>query len=111
MDEGGAVLVWGPVIAWMVMWSALLAWHVDDAGITYAYAHNAAEGLGFRAHAAAAPVEGFSNPAWTLVLTGASLLGVKVHVASKVLQCLLGVGTLVLLHRVVLRVGGERSEA
>ena len=50
-DEGGAFLVWGPVIAWLVMWSALLAWHVDDAAITYAYARNAAKlSEEFRAH-------------------------------------------------------------
>ncbi|GGL03281.1 hypothetical protein [Nocardia jinanensis] len=43
-------------------------WIVDDAGITFAYARSAAEGLGPVLQPGAAPVEGFSNPTWLFVL-------------------------------------------
>jgi hypothetical protein len=43
-------------------------WLIDDAGITFAYARNLAAGHGLVAQPGAAPVEGFSNPAWTLLL-------------------------------------------
>lgn len=92
------------------MWGALLGWHVDDAAITYAYAANAAEGLGFRATASAPLVEGFSNPAWTLLLTAFAALGVPVLVASKALQALLGAATLLLVHHVTVLAGGDRAE-
>ncbi|NUS93565.1 MAG: hypothetical protein HOQ36_14365 [Nocardia sp.] len=43
-------------------------WIVDDAGITFAYARSAAEGLGPVLQPGAAPVEGFSNPTWLFIL-------------------------------------------
>ncbi|MEU1984389.1 hypothetical protein [Nocardia sp. NPDC019395] len=43
-------------------------WIVDDAGITFAYARSAAEGLGPVLQPGAEPVEGFSNPTWLFVL-------------------------------------------
>ncbi len=44
------------------------AWLIDDAGISIAYATNLANGLGLVAQPGAAPVEGYSNPSWVLVL-------------------------------------------
>jgi hypothetical protein len=43
-------------------------WLIDDAGISFAYARNLAAGLGFVAQAGQTPVEGFSNPLWTLLV-------------------------------------------
>lgn len=48
---------------------------VDDAAITFAYARSLAEGLGPVLAAGAPPVEGFSNPTWTVLLAIARLLG------------------------------------
>jgi hypothetical protein len=43
-------------------------WLVDDAGISFAYARNLARGHGLVSQPGVAPVEGFSNPLWTLAL-------------------------------------------
>jgi hypothetical protein len=53
----------------LVCHAALLAdWVIDDAGISFAYARNLANGAGFVSQPGAEPVEGFSNPLWTLSL-------------------------------------------
>lgn len=43
-------------------------WIVDDAGISFAYARNAAAGHGLVAQPGVPPVEGFSNFAWVMIL-------------------------------------------
>jgi hypothetical protein len=48
---------------------------IDDAGISFQYARNFARGNGFRYHAEFEPVEGFSNPLWTLVLSAGFFFG------------------------------------
>ncbi len=53
----------------LVFHAAPLAhWVIDDAGISFAYARNAADGAGLVSQPGAEPVEGFSNPLWTLGL-------------------------------------------
>ncbi|MGW5382656.1 hypothetical protein [Nocardia sp. NPDC003963] len=67
---------WPAPVAAVVGGAVLLGWRateygnwiVDDAGITFAYARSAAAGLGPVLQPGAAPVEGFSNPTWLLVL-------------------------------------------
>ena len=54
-------------------------WIVDDAAITFAYARSIAEGLGPVAQPGVAPVEGFSNPTWTVLLAAGRLLGLFDH--------------------------------
>lgn len=51
------------------------AWIVDDAGISMAYAQNLADGRGLVAQPGAGRVEGYSNPAWVLLLAGLFGLG------------------------------------
>jgi hypothetical protein len=51
-------------------------WIIDDAGISFAYAFNAADGHGLVAQPGASPVEGFSNP--LLVMLFAVLAGLGV---------------------------------
>lgn len=43
---------------------------VDDAAITFAYARSISDGLGPVVAPGAEPVEGFSNPTWTALLSG-----------------------------------------
>ena len=71
-----------------IAWSALVMgiqgarlgrWIVDDAGISFAYARNLAEGHGPVVQAGAAPVEGYSDPTWVAVLTIGRLLGLFDH--------------------------------
>ena len=50
-------------------------WIVDDAGLTFAYARSLASGHGAVLQPGAAPVEGFSDPAWVAVLTVGRWLG------------------------------------
>ncbi|ASR37554.1 hypothetical protein BAY61_23975 [Prauserella marina] len=50
-------------------------WIIDDAAITFAYARSFADGLGPVVQAGAEPVEGFSNPTWTVLLTLGKWLG------------------------------------
>src|SRR5690349_4263604 len=47
----------------------------DDAYITYRYAENLATGHGLVFNAATAPVEGYSNLSWIIVLAGLARLG------------------------------------
>jgi hypothetical protein len=56
--------------------AALGAWQVDDAGITFAYARNLASGHGLVSQPGLAPVEGFSNPLWTLLVAAMWKAGV-----------------------------------
>jgi hypothetical protein len=52
-------------------------WLIDDAGISLAYARNLAQGYGLTAQPGVPPVEGFSNPLWTLVLAGFAFGGAR----------------------------------
>lgn len=54
-------------------------WIVDDAGITFAYARSVASGAGPVLQPGAAPVEGYSNPAWLAVLVAGRWLGLFDH--------------------------------
>jgi hypothetical protein len=49
--------------------SVLGSWIVDDSGISFSYARNLAEGQGLVAQPGAAPVEGFTNFLWVLILS------------------------------------------
>lgn len=50
-------------------------WLIDDAGVSFAYARNLAAGHGLVSQPGAAPVEGFSNPACTVLLAALSAAG------------------------------------
>ncbi len=49
--------------------SFLSGWIIDDAGITYAYARNLADGYGLVSQPGVTPVEGYSNFLWLLLIT------------------------------------------
>ncbi len=77
-------------------WHATLTgnWIVDDAGITFAYAKNLAQGHGITAQPGMAPVEGYSNPLWMLILSLAHFLRVfHVVLTPKIISGLCFLGT------------------
>ncbi|MBI5487561.1 MAG: hypothetical protein HY905_09525 [Deltaproteobacteria bacterium] len=82
--------------AWNV-WSVYGGSTVDDAGITYAYAHNVAAGDGFRMTPGEAPTEGFSNPLQVLLLVPVALVANDLDPASKALNIGLAAAALGLL--------------
>ncbi len=43
-------------------------WLIDDAGISFAYARNLAQGHGLVPQPGVAPIEGYSNPLWVFLL-------------------------------------------
>ncbi|ATL28161.1 hypothetical protein [Streptomyces formicae] len=86
--DGAAVAAGGALIA--LHGSLLGRWVVDDAAITFAYARSIDEGLGPVQQAGAAPVEGYSNPAWLGLLVVGRRLGLFDH------RAVLGVPDLIL---------------
>ncbi|MGW5716922.1 hypothetical protein ACWEVP_12225 [Amycolatopsis sp. NPDC003865] len=54
-------------------------WLIDDAAITFAYSRNVADGLGPVLQPGVAPVEGYSNPTWMLLLALGKLAGLFDH--------------------------------
>jgi hypothetical protein len=96
----------GGVLRWLTLASLLLYagnaaawwWYInDDAGITFTYARNLAEGHGLIYNLGDPPVEGYSNPLWLLLLTAAHLGGVEIMTAAKVLGLLCGGACLLVL--------------
>ena len=61
-------LVWilVPFAAYVGLVALLGDWIIDDAGISFAYARNLAEGHGLVSQPGRVPVEGFSNFLWVL---------------------------------------------
>lgn len=82
----------------------LWQWQVDDAGITFAYARNLAEGYGLVSQPGCPPVEGYSNPAWMFLCAALMKLGLFQPAASaKVLAGACVLGTLILVERLLSR--------
>ena len=52
-------------------------WYVEDAAISFAFAHNAAMGEGFVGYPGGERVEGFSNPTWTVLLAAGERFGLS----------------------------------
>ncbi|WP_329050506.1 hypothetical protein OG738_01335 [Amycolatopsis sp. NBC_01488] len=83
-------------------------WLIDDAAITFAYSRNVADGFGPVLQPGAAPVEGYSNPTWMLLLALGKLVGLFDHgtlfgvsdqiLFPKALALACCVGVLVLFH-------------
>ena len=94
-----AVLTAAAILALYFLASYLLVWDlgpVDDAFITFRYAHHlaAGEGLAFNP---GERVEGYSSLSWTLLLALGDALGLDLPDLSRALGLALGAGTLLLL--------------
>lgn len=82
------------IAAFLVHYAIYSWWFVEDAAISFSYARNAADGLGFVTYAGGERVEGFSNPTWTLLLTLFQALGVTPFITAKLLGAAFGAMTL-----------------
>ncbi|HRX87491.1 MAG TPA: hypothetical protein P5572_20895, partial [Phycisphaerae bacterium] len=85
------------VAAALSMW-----WYVDDdAGISFTFARNLADGHGLIFNPGEPPVEGYSNPLWVALLAGARLAHLDIILTAKVLGLACGVLGLLVLWRAV----------
>jgi len=106
MSERAKWLSW----AWLVVllpfgWLVHRFLHlIDDAYISFRYAHHLAEGIGLRYNFDGVPVEGFSNPLWVIVLAAAEVLGVPPTTSSLVLGIACSVTLLFVFQRFATRV-------
>ncbi len=81
----------------------------DDAGITYAYAENLADGNGLGQLYPNAPrVEGYSNFLWLLLLAGGAHAGISPLVFSKVLGLALTLGSVMLVNQLARNLVSDR---
>jgi hypothetical protein len=77
-------------------------WYVDDdAGISFTFARNLADGHGLIFNAGEPPIEGYSNPLWVFALAGARLVGVDIVTAAKMLGLVFGVMCLLVMWPIV----------
>jgi len=76
---------------------------IEDAGITFAFARNLAEGEGLVPYINGERIEGYSNPLWTFLIAGFHLLGVSPWTSSKLLGAVFGVLTLPLVYGIAKR--------
>ena len=104
---------------WMILGVAgvVLLWHslrynfvTDDAYISFVYSRNFAEHgeLAFN-YPDAAPVEGYTNFSWTVLLGLILKLGITPEVSSRVLGTLCALGTLAVAMKTMERAFGNRS--
>ncbi len=76
-------------------------WIVDDAGITFAYSRNLADGYGIVAFPGHMPEEGYSSTLWMLMLAAAHVFGLPIPPTAKILSSLFGAATLALALQLV----------
>lgn len=88
----------------MVGLGAWFAWVGDDAFIAFRYGRNLAEGYGFVFNPSdTAPVEGFTQLAWILIVAGVEWLGVEVVAGTRVIELGIAVGLVWYWSRVAVR--------
>lgn len=95
-----ALVLLAPFAVYLAGVALLGDWIIDDAGISYAYARNAAAGHGLVSQPGRPPVEGFSNFLWVALLMPLFTLRVFEPVfVVKALSALLVLGALALVQR------------
>ncbi len=83
------------------MWT-LAPFTVDDAYISFRYAHNLADGHGL-VYNVGQRVEGYTNFSWTVLLALGMKLGIDPHVVSKGFGAAFALATLVVVYRLAQR--------
>ena len=102
-----------PLLVALALYAAHAAlffwWLIDDAGITYAYARNLANGFGLVSQPGMPPVEGFSNALWTLMVSALYAVGAfHLPLTPKLLGFLLVAAALALIWRDLTARGATR---
>lgn len=96
IDLGRWVLI--STIALYAAAALSLWWYVDDdAGISFTFARNLAEGRGLTYNPGDPPVEGYSNPLWVALLAAARLMHLDILATSKVLGLVFGAACLLVM--------------
>lgn len=113
LDEAGrrqatAVLLCGALF--LVHFTLYSSWYIEDAAISFGYARHFAEGDGFVTYPGGEPVEGFSNPTWTLAMAALHTVGIGPFVSAKLLGAVLGLAGLPLAWRWARNVMGPRED-
>jgi hypothetical protein len=98
------------IASYLTMAWTLGGWMVDDAAITFAYSENLMRGNGLVLHPNLAPVEGYSNTLWMVLVALPLLVGIEVDITAKVLCLVLGVGALATSAWLVLQYIGSRFD-
>jgi len=109
----------GKAVVWLVALGGLVylghaslygGWINDDAGISFTYARNLANGHGLVLNPGGERVEGYSNPLWVFLLGFFSYVGLfHPVVTAKALGVALGLGALWLAYRLSVRAFGGRG--
>jgi hypothetical protein len=89
-DRRQAVAVALAICAFFVHFALHSVWYIEDAAISFAFARHLAEGHGPVAYVGGEPVQGFSNPTWTLLLAAFHAVGGHPFVMGKLLGALFG---------------------
>lgn len=85
-------------------------WLIDDAGISFAYARNLADGFGLVSQPGRVPVEGYSNPLWVLLI--ALLYWLKLFAipfTPKLLSCALVLLAFVVFAAALLQIAQDKD--
>lgn len=94
MNRRNLLLVLIPTLLYTAHAAFYWDWIIDDAGISIAYANNLVSGHGLVAQPGVEPVEGFSNPLWTMLLALSMATGTfSTYWTIKLLSCALAAGT------------------
>ncbi len=86
-----------PFLLFLYAGQGLSHWLVDDAGVSMSYARNLAEGFGLTAQPGTAAVEGYSDPAWVLLLALLAKCGFSLLSAVKAASFLFSLLIFILL--------------
>ncbi len=79
---------------------------IDDAAITYTYAHNIVQGYGYVHYPGGPWVEGSTSPLWLcLTIVATAVAGSSVHVVMMVFSCVLLICTMLLMMSMMERLG------
>ncbi|MFH1469118.1 MAG: hypothetical protein ABIO70_32320 [Pseudomonadota bacterium] len=97
-------------IAHYLVFTVSQPFYIEDAGITFAYARNLAEGHGLVTYIGGERVEGYSNPLWTFLIALFHLVKISPWVSSKLLGALFGAATLPLVWAITRRARGGQDD-
>lgn len=109
--DSSALALWSfPVL--LLLWQCwtFVGFTVDDAWISFRYAHNLAVGNGLVFNPGV-HVEGFSNLSWVMLLVPFEALGLGSEGPAKLIGAACALGTLAVVRRIVLKLGADELHA